>query len=151
VSEDLASRGAIIRLLGLMRDGKEVRQYLQRFSKIDQSRFAVIKVGGAILRDDLDTLADALAFLQSVGLTPVVIHGGGPQLDAALAKANIPTERRDGLRVTTPQVLRVAREVFEEANIALVDAIRKAGARAAALPRGVFEADLVDEIGRAHV
>jgi len=145
VSEDLASRGAIIRLLGLMRDGKEVRQYLQRFSKIDQSRFAVIKVGGAILRDDLDTLADALAFLQSVGLTPVVIHGGGPQLDAALAKANIPTERRDGLRVTTPQVLRVAREVFEEANIALVDAIRKAGARAAALPRGVFEADLVDE------
>ncbi len=136
------SRSAIIRLLGLMRDGREVRQYLQRFSQIDQSRFAVIKVGGATLRDDLPTLADALAFLQSVGLTPVVVHGGGPQLDAALAEAGVATEKKDGLRVTTPEVLKIAREVFVKANVGLVDAIRKAGARAAAIPRGVFEAEL---------
>src|SRR5262249_46618420 len=70
-----APRTAIVRLLGLMRDGREIRQYLQRFSQVDQSRFAVIKVGGAILRDELAMLSDALAFLQSVGLTPVVVHG----------------------------------------------------------------------------
>lgn len=139
------SRSAIIRLLGLMRDGREVRQYLQRFAQLDQSRFAVIKVGGATLRDDLGTLSDALAFLQSVGLTPVVVHGGGPQLDDALVQAGIETEKKNGLRVTTPEVLKVAREVFVKANIELVNAIRQAGARAAAIPRGVFEAALLDE------
>lgn len=138
------SRTAIVRLLSLMRDGKEVRQYLQRFSQIDQARFAVIKVGGAILRDGLPTLADALAFLHTVGLTPVVVHGGGPQLDAALAKAGIPTERRDGLRVTTPDVMAVARDVFVAENLALVDAVRAAGASAVAIPFGVFEAELFD-------
>ena len=145
MNPDSASRASIVRLLGLMRDGREVRQYLQRFAQLDQSRFAVIKVGGAILRDELDTLADALAFLQSVGLTPVVVHGGGPQLDEALVAAGVVSERRDGLRVTTPEVLKVAREVFVHANITLVDAIRMAGARAAAIPRGVFEAELADE------
>jgi acetylglutamate kinase len=128
-----------------MRDGREVRQYLQRFAQLDQSRFAVIKVGGATLRDDLGTLSDALAFLQSVGLTPVVVHGGGPQLDDALVQAGIETEKKNGLRVTTPEVLKVAREVFVKANIELVNAIRQAGARAAAIPRGVFEAALLDE------
>jgi acetylglutamate kinase len=128
-----------------MRDGREIRQYLQRFSQVDQSRFAVIKVGGAILRDELQTLADALAFLQSVGLTPVVVHGGGPQLDEALKTAGVRDEKKNGLRVTTPEVLKVAREVFVRANIGLVDAIRRAGARAAAIPRGVFEAELADE------
>jgi acetylglutamate kinase len=128
-----------------MRDGREIRQYLQRFSQVDQSRFAVIKVGGAILRDELAMLSDALAFLQSVGLTPVVVHGGGPQLDEALKAAGVGNEKRDGLRVTTPEVLKVAREVFVQANIGLVDAIRRAGARAAAIPRGVFEAELADE------
>jgi acetylglutamate kinase len=145
VSAKTESRGAIVRLLELMRDGREVRQYLQRFSQLDQSRFAVIKVGGAVLRDHMGTLADALAFLQSVGLTPVVVHGGGPQLDEALKAAGVASERRDGLRVTTPEVLKVAREVFVDANIRLVDAIRQAGARAAAIPRGVFEAELAQD------
>lgn len=140
-----SSRASIVRLLGLMRDGREIRQYLQRFSEVDQSRFAVIKVGGATLRDDLATLADALAFLQSVGLTPVVVHGGGPQLDAALKDKGVPFEKKNGLRVTTPEVLKVAREVFVKANIELVNAIRQAGARAAAIPRGVFEAELLND------
>ncbi len=134
------SRAAIVRLLSVLRDAKEVRQYLQRFSSLEQTRFAVIKVGGAVLRDARETLADALAFLQTVGLTPVVVHGGGPQLDAALAAAGVPTEKRDGLRVTTPQALAVARQVFMAENIALVEAVRAAGGRAAAIPTGVFEA-----------
>ncbi len=134
------SREAIVRLLSVLRDAKEVRQYLHRFSSLEQTRFAVIKVGGAVLRDARETLADALAFLQTVGLTPVVVHGGGPQLDAALAAAGVSTEKRDGLRVTTPEALAVARRVFMAENIALVEAVRAAGGRAAAIPTGVFEA-----------
>ena len=137
-------RQTIVQLLSQMRDGKEIREYLQRFSGIDQERFAVIKVGGAVIRDDLEGLASALAFLQTVGLTPVVVHGGGPQLDDALSAANIATERVDGLRVTREAAIPIIRDTLTEANLALVDAIRAAGGRAAAVPRGVFEAELVD-------
>jgi bifunctional N-acetylglutamate synthase/kinase len=63
-----------------MASAKEIQQYLKRFSQLDASRFAVVKVGGAVLRDDLDALASSLAFLQEVGLTPIVVHGAGPQL-----------------------------------------------------------------------
>ncbi|GLK51904.1 MAG: acetylglutamate kinase [Oceanicaulis sp.] len=138
-------RQTIVQLLSHMRDGKEIREYLHRFSGVDQERFAVIKVGGAVIQDDLDGLASALAFLQTVGLTPVVVHGGGPQLDAALDAAGIATERINGLRVTREPAIPIIRDTLTEANLALVDAIRAAGGRAAAIPRGVFEAELVDE------
>ena len=93
-------RQTIVQLLSNMQDGKEIRAYLQRFSSIDQSRFAVIKIGGAILQDRLRETADALAFLHTVGLTPIVIHGGGPQLDLTLKERGIETPKIDGLRVT---------------------------------------------------
>ena len=138
-------RPTIVRLLSHMRDGKEIREYLQRFSGVDQERFAVIKVGGAVIQEDLDGLATALAFLQSVGLSPVVVHGGGPQLDAALSEAGIGTERINGLRVTREEAIPIIRDTLTQANLQLVDAIREAGGRAAAVPRGVFEAELIDE------
>lgn len=137
-------RQTIVQLLSQMRDGKEIREYLHRFSGVDQERFAVIKVGGAVIQDDLPGLASALAFLQTVGLTPVVVHGGGPQLDAALTEAGIETERVNGLRVTRDKAIPIIRDTLTEANLSLVDAIRHAGGRAAAIPRGVFEAKLMD-------
>lgn len=139
------TRSTIIRLLSHMRDGKEVRDYLNRFSQLDQSRFAVVKVGGAVIRDDLDGLAAALAFLQTVGLSPIIVHGGGPQLDAALEEAAIRSERIDGLRVTPPEAIPVIRKALSAANIAIVDAIRESGGRAASVPAGVFGAHLLDE------
>jgi len=86
-------RAAIVQLLSNMRDGKEIREYLNRFAQLDQERFAVVKVGGAIIEEQLDALAAALAFLQSVGLAPVVVHGGGPQLNTALEAAGFPEDR----------------------------------------------------------
>ena len=68
-------RSTIVRLLSNMGSAKEIQQYLKRFSQLDAARFAVVKVGGAVLRDDLDNLVSSLAFLQQVGLTPIVIHG----------------------------------------------------------------------------
>tara|TARA_R110000868_G_scaffold2384_7_gene17746 strand:+ start:24229 stop:25557 length:1329 start_codon:yes stop_codon:yes gene_type:complete len=144
-SQPQGVRPTIVRLLSHMRDGKEIREYLQRFSGLDQERFAVIKVGGAVIQEDLDALATSLAFLQSVGLSPVVVHGGGPQLDTALTAAGIPTERINGLRVTREAAIPIIRETLTDANLQLVDAIRDAGGRAAAVPRGVFEAELIDE------
>ena len=85
----LQTRQTIIRLLSSMASARESDQYLKRFSQLEAKRFAVVKVGGAVLRDDLEALTSSLTFLQQVGLTPIVIHGAGPQLDAELSAAGI--------------------------------------------------------------
>lgn len=137
-------RTTIVRLLSNMASAKEIQQYLKRFSQIDAARFAVVKVGGAILRDDLESLVSSLSFLQQVGLTPVVIHGAGPQLDEEMHKAGIEKQTRDGLRVTPPEVLAVVRRVLIRENLRLVDALQEAGVRATSIQMGVFEASVLD-------
>jgi bifunctional N-acetylglutamate synthase/kinase len=82
-------RPTIVRLLSNLGSAREIQLYLERFSQVDAVRFAVVKVGGAVLRDELGALVSSLAFLQQVGLTPIVVHGAGPQLDEELAAAGI--------------------------------------------------------------
>ena len=141
---DPQTRQTIVRLLSSMGGAKEISQYLKRFSQLDAARFAVVKVGGAVLRDDLDSLTSSLAFLQDVGLTPIVIHGAGPQLDAELAAAGIEKQTIDGLRVTSPEALAIVRRVFHAQNLKLVEALQAGDARATSIVSGVFEADYLD-------
>ena len=139
------TRQTIIRLLSSMASAKEISQYVKRFSQLDAKRFAVVKVGGAVLRDDLDALTSSLTFLQEVGLTPIVVHGAGPQLDEEMAAAGIAKQTIDGLRVTTPDVLAIVRKVFLQQNLALVEALQQVGARATSIVSGVFEAEYLDQ------
>ncbi len=138
------TRQVIVRLLSGMGGAREIRQYLKRFSQLDARRFAVVKVGGAVLRDDLEALTSSLAFLQQVGLTPVVVHGAGPQLDAALAEAGISQRSVNGLRVTTAETLNVARRVFHRENLRLVEALHGMDTRATSVVSGVFNASYLD-------
>lgn len=138
-------RSTIVRLLSNMASAKEIGLYLKRFSRVDAARFAVVKVGGAVLRDDLEALVSSLSFLQQVGLTPIVLHGAGPQLDAQCAAAGIVKQTVDGLRVTTPETLAVVRRVFAQENLRLVEALHGAGVRASAVLSGVFECDFLDQ------
>ncbi len=138
------TRETILRLLSMMGSQKEISQYVKRFSQLDALKFAVVKVGGAVIRDDLPALSSSLAFLQEVGLTPIVVHGAGPQLDERTSAAGIVKRTVNGLRVTTPEVLAIARRVFVEQNQTLVHAIQASGARAHSIVTGVFEADLLD-------
>ena len=137
-------RQTVIELLGQLGSSREARQYLKQFSRIEETRFAVVKVGGAVMREDLDELAAALAFLHRLGLTPIVLHGAGPQLDEAMAAAGVEVRKHDGLRVTTEEVMAVARPVIYRANAALVDALEARGIRARGVIHGVFEARLAD-------
>jgi bifunctional N-acetylglutamate synthase/kinase len=141
---DPQTRQTIVRLLSSMASAKEISQYLKRFSQLDAARFAVVKVGGAVLRDDLDALTSSLAFLQDVGLTPIVIHGAGPQLDSELAAADIEKKTVDGLRVTSPEALAIVRRVFHAQNLKLVEALQAGDARATSIVSGVFEAEYLD-------
>jgi N-acetyl-gamma-glutamyl-phosphate reductase / acetylglutamate kinase len=59
----------------------------------------VIKVGGAVL-DQLDELALSLSFLYRVGLYPVVLHGGGPQLNTIIEAEGVIPDYIDGIRIT---------------------------------------------------
>ncbi len=138
------TRQTIVRLLSSMASAKEISQYLKRFSQLDAKRFAVVKVGGAVLRDDLEALTSSLSFLQEVGLTPIVLHGAGPQLDTELAAAGIEKHTVNGLRVTTPEALAIVRKVFQQSNLQLVEALQQNGARATSITGGVFEAEYLD-------
>ncbi|WLA02386.1 acetylglutamate kinase [Xanthomonas translucens] len=138
------TRQTIVRLLSSMASAKEISQYLKRFSQLDAKRFAVVKVGGAVLRDDLEALTSSLSFLQEVGLTPIVLHGAGPQLDAELSAAGIEKQTVNGLRVTSPEALAIVRKVFQASNLKLVEALQQNGARATSITGGVFEAQYLD-------
>jgi acetylglutamate kinase len=152
-------RTTIVRLLSNMASAKEIQQYLKRFSQVDAARFAVVKVGGAILRDDLDALVSSLSFLQQVGLTPIVIHGAGPQLDEEMKAAKIEKRTVDGLRVTDAAGLAIVRRVSQQENLRLVEALQAQGVRATSVTSGVFECDflgkrkygLVGKVERVHV
>lgn len=139
------TRDVIVKLLRNLGSRNEVEQYLKEFSSVDSRKFAVVKVGGGILRDDLEALAGSLSFLHQVGLYPIVVHGAGPQLNAALAEREIQTQRVDGMRVTDAETLDVARRVFMEQNLKLVEALEALGTRARPITSGVFEATLLDE------
>jgi acetylglutamate kinase len=100
--------------------------WLQRFA----GKTVVVKFGGnAMVDDELKrAFAEDMVYLRHAGLRPVVVHGGGPQISAALTARGIPSEFRGGLRVTTPEVMAVVREVLNtEVNRELVDLINEHG------------------------
>ena len=138
------TRKTIVRLLSAMGSAKEIQQYLKRFSQLDAKRFAVVKVGGAVLRDELADLTSSLTFLQQVGLTPIVLHGAGPQLDEELSAAGIQKQTVNGLRVTSPQALAIVRRVFQQQNLKLVEALQSMDTRATSVPSGVFTSGYLD-------
>ncbi len=137
-------REIVIELLGQLGSSREARQYLNQFSRVEESRFAVVKVGGAVLRDSLESLATSLAFLHRLGLHPIVLHGAGPQLDEALAREGVETLKEGGLRVTTEEVMALARPVIYRENLKLVEALEEHGVKARSLIHGVFQSSLTD-------
>jgi len=137
-------RQLVHELLAQLGSSREAQQYLKEYSGTNQARFAVVKVGGGILRDHMDELTSALAFLHRLGLIPVVLHGAGPQLDQALTDSDIETERVDGLRVTSEAVMGVARPLMYRENMRLVDALEAKGIRARGIQHGVFQCGFLD-------
>ncbi|HEY1531488.1 MAG TPA: acetylglutamate kinase [Galbitalea sp.] len=100
--------------------------WLQRFA----GKTVVVKFGGnAMVDDDLKrAFAEDMVYLRHAGLRPVVVHGGGPQISAELSARGIPSEFRGGLRVTTPEVMAVVRDVLEsQVNAELVALINEHG------------------------
>jgi acetylglutamate kinase len=88
----------------------EALPYIRRF----RGRVVVVKLGGHAMDDDelARRFADDIVLMQSVGLHPVVVHGGGPQISALMERLGMQPEFRGGLRVTDAAGLDVARMVL---------------------------------------
>ena len=104
----------------------EALPWLQKF----RDKIVVVKYGGNAMVDDTLKTAFAadMAFLRTVGLHPVVVHGGGPQINAMLKRLGLEGEFRGGFRVTTPEVMDVVRMVlFGQVGRELVGLINSHG------------------------
>ncbi len=112
---DAATRAAIL---------VEALPYIQAFS----GKTVVIKFGGNAMVDEAlaHSFAADIVLLRAIGLKPVVVHGGGPQIGDLLARLGIETEFKDGLRVTDADTLDVARMVLTgSVNADIVSAINQ--------------------------
>ena len=102
--------------------------WLKRF----QGKIIVVKFGGNAMVDDAlqKSFAEDMAYLRWIGLKPVVVHGGGPQITARLAELGLSSEFIGGLRVTTRETIEVVRDVLRT-NISarLAGLIEFAGAK----------------------
>jgi acetylglutamate kinase len=99
-------------------------------------KVVVIKFGGNAMVDEQLTkaFAEDMAYLRFVGIKPVVVHGGGPQITARLAELGIETEFRSGLRVTSLEVMAVVKDVLRnQISAQLATLVEKAGAKTVVL------------------
>jgi len=106
--------------------------YLQRYA----GRTFVVKYGGHAMGDPelAHDFAEDVVLLKAVGINPVVVHGGGPQIGAMLKKVGVESQFIDGLRVTDKATAEVAEMVLSGAiNKEIVGWIAKAGGRAMGL------------------
>jgi acetylglutamate kinase len=86
----------------------EALPYIRRF----RDKVVVVKYGGNAMGGDLAGFAGDIALMRAVGMLPVVVHGGGPQIGDMMARLGKVTEFRDGLRVTDAETLDIARMVL---------------------------------------
>ncbi len=110
----------------------EALPYIQRFT----NRTIVIKYGGAAMKENIlkTKVIRDIVFLACVGVRPVVVHGGGPEINSWLQKLNIEPLFRDGLRVTDAATMDVVEMVLAgRVNKDLVSLISRAGALAVGL------------------
>jgi acetylglutamate kinase len=110
----------------------EALGYIRKF----HGRFTVIKLGGSVMEEpeSLRALLVDIVFMQTVGMRPVVVHGGGKAITHAMAQAGLEPRFVQGRRYTDEATLEiVARVLAEEINADIVGHITKYGGRAAGL------------------
>ena len=127
----------------------EALPYIQRFS----GRRIVIKYGGAAMAhaELREAVFRDLALLACVGVQPVVVHGGGPEINQWLKRLEIPAEFRDGLRVTDADTMDVVEMVLVgRVNKQIVNGLNQLGTRAVGLSGSDGSHGLVGDVARVN-
>lgn len=104
----------------------EALPYMQRF----KNAIIVIKFGGSTMENDevIDRTMRDIVLLETIGLRPVVVHGGGKAISARLKQLEIPTTFVDGLRYTCPETIKVVDDVLHNTvNTKLIEQTQRHG------------------------
>jgi acetylglutamate kinase len=109
----------------------EALPYIQRF----HDKAIVVKYGGNAMTEAglKSSFARDVVMLKLVGMNPIIVHGGGPQIGDLLKTMGIPSEFRQGMRVTDEKVMNVVEMVLGELNQEIVGLINQHGGRAVGL------------------
>lgn len=113
----------------------EAMSWIQRF----RGRYVVVKLGGSTLDDQssVDSLLTDVVFMATVGMRPIIVHGGGKAISAGMAAAGIEPRFVNGRRYTDNKTLQIASRILvEEICQSIVDKINQKGARSTGLHYG---------------
>ena len=108
------------------KDGPDISQ-IEKYKKKYLKEKIVIKCGGRVLLDpDLfNNFINDVNILKKIGLTPVIVHGGGPRIKKKLSELNIETKFIMGLRVTDEKIIKVVEEIMIDFNKEIVIALER--------------------------
>ena len=89
----------------------EALPYIQKFS----GKNIVIKYGGSAMQESFlrKNFARDIVLMKTVGINPVIVHGGGPQIGKELDKLKLEFSFKNGIRVTTPEMIKVIQKVLD--------------------------------------
>lgn len=116
----------------------EALPYIQAF----RGEAVVVKFGGSIMDDAVlvESILRDIAFMECIGLHPILVHGGGKAISRRLKEHNIHTEFVQGLRVTSDEAIREVESVLnDEVNPEIVAKLMKTGCKA----RGIHGEDII--------
>ena len=127
---------------------REALPYMRRYT----GKTIVVKFGGHAMVDPAltESFAADIALLRQVGMRPIVVHGGGPQIAAMLERLAVPTKAIDGLRVTDAATMEIVEMVLAgKINKDVVTALNKAGGTAVGLSGKDGRLLLAEKVQRA--
>ena len=109
-------------------DIRNISKYVEKY----QDETIVIKYGGNVLIDRIifDNFIEDIGILNRLGLSIIVVHGGGPRIKRELEKSNIPTQFINGLRVTDKKIINIVEKVLIDLNKDIVNSLNKKGSNA---------------------
>ena len=107
---------------------EEVSKYIEKY----KNELIVIKYGGNVFidRNIFDNFISDISILNKLGLSIIIVHGGGPRIERELKKSNIQTKFINGLRVTDKNVINIVEKVLIDFNNDIVVSLNKKGSKA---------------------
>ena len=112
-------------------DISNVNKYVEKY----KDETIVIKYGGNVLIDRgiFDNFIQDIGILNKLGLSIIVVHGGGPRIKRELEKSNIPTKFIKGLRVTDEKIIDLVEQVLVDFNSDIVNSLNEKGSKAVSI------------------
>jgi len=112
-------------------DINNINKYVEKY----KDETIVIKYGGNVLidRDIFNNFIEDIGILNKLGLSIIVVHGGGPRIKRELEKSNIPTKFINGLRVTDEKIINIVEKVLIDFNNDIVNSLNEKGSKAVSI------------------